>query len=85
MARCQICGKGPAKGKKIIRTGTGKWIKKRVAVRRMPNLQRATILEKGKKRKIRVCTGCLKKLRKEGRLLGSESRGKGNLAKTKVE
>ncbi|MBP8590924.1 50S ribosomal protein L28 [Candidatus Shapirobacteria bacterium] len=83
MARCQICGKGPAKGKRIIRTGTGKWIKKRVEVRRMPNLQKATILEKGEEKKIRVCTGCLKKLKKEGKLVGNG--GKGNLAKAKVE
>ena len=54
MARCQICGKGPAKGRKIIRTGTGKWVKKRVKVMRLPNLQKVTVFEKGEKKEIKV-------------------------------
>ncbi|PIS15347.1 50S ribosomal protein L28 [Candidatus Shapirobacteria bacterium CG09_land_8_20_14_0_10_38_17] len=69
MARCQICGKKPVRGNKVIRTGTGKWIKKRVAVLRKPNLQSVTIIKDGQKKKLRVCAKCLKKLRKEGKLV----------------
>ena len=85
MARCQICGKGPAKGRKIIRTGTGKWVKKRVKVVRLPNLQKVTVLENGEKKKIKVCTGCLGKLKKEGRLVTDGGRGKSQLAEAKVK
>jgi len=56
MARCQICGKKPVKGNKVIRTGTGKWIKKRVPVVRKPNLQTITIIKNGQKKKMRICT-----------------------------
>ena len=68
MARCQICGKKPVKGNKVIRTGTGKWIKKRVPVVRKPNLQTITIIKNGQKKKMRICTKCLKRLKKEGKL-----------------
>ena len=85
MARCQICGKGPAKGRKIIRTGTGKWVKKRVKVVRLPNLQKVTVLENGEKKKIKVCVGCLGKLKKEGRLAIDGGRGKSQLAEAKVK
>ena len=85
MARCQICGKGPAKGRKIIRTGTGKWVKKRVKVMRLPNLQKVTVFEKGEKKKIKVCTGCLGKLKKEGRLVADGGRGKRQLTEAKVK
>jgi len=76
MARCQICGKKPVKGNKVIRTGTGKWIKKRVSVVRKPNLQSVTIVEGGQKKKLRVCTKCLKKLKKEGKLINSKGKVK---------
>jgi len=76
MARCQICGKKPVKGNKVIRTGTGKWIKKRVPVVRKPNLQLVTIIEGSQKKKLRVCTKCLKKLKKEGKLIGSKRKVK---------
>jgi large subunit ribosomal protein L28 len=85
MTRCQICGKGPAKGRKIIRTGTGKWVKKRVKVMRLPNLQKVTVFEKGEKKKIKVCTSCLGKLKKEGRLAIDGDRGKSQLAEAKVK
>ena len=85
MARCQICGKGPAKGRKIIRTGTGKWVKKRVKVVRLPNLQKVTVFEKGEKKKIKVCIGCLGKLKKEGRLAIDGERGKSQVVEAKVK
>ena len=76
MARCQICGKKPVKGNKVIRTGTGKWIKKRVSVVRKPNLQSVTIVKDGQKKKLRVCTKCLKRLRREGKLINSKGKVK---------
>jgi ribosomal protein L28 len=67
--RCQICHKKPVVGNKVIRTGTGKWIKKRVKVVRKPNLQKATLLlSSGQEKKILVCTACLKKLKKTGQI-----------------
>jgi ribosomal protein L28 len=66
--RCQICHKKPVVGNKVIRTGTGKWIKKRVKVVRKPNLQKATLLSSGQEEKIIVCTACLKKLKKTGQV-----------------
>jgi len=76
MARCQICGKKPVKGNKVIRTGTGKWIKKRVSVVRKPNLQSVTIMKNGQKRKMRICAKCLKRLKKEGKLINSKGKVK---------
>jgi large subunit ribosomal protein L28 len=66
--RCQVCGKKPVVGNKLIRTGTGKWIKKRVKKVRKPNLQKATLLVSGKEKKVLVCTSCLKKLKKTGQV-----------------
>ena len=69
MARsCYICGKKPERGRKILRTGTGKWIKRRVPRRRRPNLQKITLLAQEGKKKVFVCAKCLKRLKKEGRV-----------------
>jgi len=66
--RCQICYKGPSHGNKVIRTGTGKWIKKRVKKIRKPNLQKVTIVENGEEKKLIVCAKCLKRLKKEDKV-----------------
>jgi len=66
--RCQICHKKPAVGNRVIRTGTGKWIKKRVKVVRKPNLQKVTLVVSGREKKMIVCASCLKKLKKEGKV-----------------
>jgi len=42
--RCQTCNKKAVVGNKVIRTGTGKWIKKRVKVTRKPNLQKVVLM-----------------------------------------
>jgi len=64
---CQICGKGPHSGRSIKRRGLAKkkggagqkitGITKR---RFLPNLQTAKVLIKGKPKRIRICTKCLK-------------------------
>ncbi|MDD3679325.1 MAG: L28 family ribosomal protein [Candidatus Shapirobacteria bacterium] len=66
--KCQVCAKKPVVGNKVIRTGTGKWIKKRVKVVRKPNLQKTTLLVSGQEKKTIVCTSCLKRFKKEGKV-----------------
>ena len=55
MARvCQICGKRPSVGYKVspsYRHTKRRW---------RPNLQRVTALVNGKRKKIRVCTSCIR-------------------------
>ena len=64
---CEICGKGPVRGNRIVRHGLAK--KKggiglhttAVTPRRFhPNLQRIKVNQKGTIRTIRVCMSCLK-------------------------
>ncbi len=52
--RCDICGKGPVTGNRISHAHN---VNKR---RWMPNLQRVNAVVDGKKKKIRVCTRCLR-------------------------
>jgi large subunit ribosomal protein L28 len=64
---CEICGKGPSAGRTIMRRGLAKkkggvgqritGITKR---RFLPNLKNVRVLIKGKTKKIKVCTKCLK-------------------------
>lgn len=52
--RCEICGKGPIFGHNISHSH-------RVTNRRWnPNLQRVRAIVNGKRKRIRVCTECLK-------------------------
>ncbi|MGQ9617958.1 MAG: 50S ribosomal protein L28 [Candidatus Aminicenantia bacterium] len=52
--RCEICGKGPIFGHNISHSH-------RVTNRRWnPNLQRVHAIIDGKRKRIRVCTQCLK-------------------------
>lgn len=51
---CHICGKGPATGNRVSHANN------RTKRRFMPNLQRVRILEEGVRRRVRVCTVCLK-------------------------
>lgn len=65
--RCEICGKGPAAGRRIKRRGLAKkkggvgqritGISKR---RFLPNLKMVRAIVDGKKKRIKVCTKCLK-------------------------
>ena len=52
---------------------------------RLPNLQKVTVFEKGEKKEIKVCTGCLGKLKKEGRLAIDGGRGKSQLIEAKAK
>jgi len=56
MARCEICNKGPQFGHNVshsMRHTKRQW---------KPNIQKTTIIEKGRKRTIKVCSRCLRTL-----------------------
>jgi len=64
---CEICGKGPRSGCRIVRHGLAKkkggiglhttGVTKR---RFLPNLQKIKVVEKGRTLSRKVCTSCLK-------------------------
>lgn len=52
---CEICGKHPVSGHSISHSH-------RVTLRKFrPNIQKVTIVQNGRKKKMNVCTRCLKK------------------------
>ncbi len=51
---CEVCGRGPDYGHTVSHSG------KRTARIRAPNLQRVHAVVNGVRRRIRVCTRCLK-------------------------
>lgn len=57
---CYVCNKGPTTGNRVSNANN------RNKRRFMPNLQLIRILEEGRRRKVRVCTRCIKagKIRK---------------------
>lgn len=57
---CYVCGKGPQTGNSVSPANN------RTKRRTLPNLQKVRILEDGAKKKVRVCTRCIKagKIRK---------------------
>lgn len=69
--KCEICGKSVSVGRsqKHRRGVAGKRWKNRVqSTRRVfrPNLQKKTLIIAGEKKKMRICTKCLKKIKKDG-------------------
>jgi large subunit ribosomal protein L28 len=58
MAKCEICGKTPQFGHNV--SHSMRHTKRQFKV----NVQKTTIIEDGKMRKIKVCTRCLRTLRK---------------------
>ncbi len=57
-ARCDICGKGPIFGNRVSHSH-------RITRRSWrPNLHKVTVLINGEKKRIRVCTKCLRKVQK---------------------
>lgn len=68
---CEICDKSTVVGRsqKHKRGVAGKrWRKRAQATRRVfrPNLQRVTLTISGERKKMRICTKCLKKIKKDG-------------------
>ena len=51
---CHVCGRGPGSGHRVSNANN------RTKRRFMPNLQRVRILEDGTRRRVKVCTRCLK-------------------------
>lgn len=66
--RCDICGKGPLKGRMYARSGkakkeggVGKRILSKTNRRFLPNLQRVRVVLQGRIQSILACTKCMKK------------------------
>lgn len=58
MAKCEICGKGSQFGHHVSHS-------KHATNRRWkPNIQKVTVMENGRKRKINICTRCLRTMHK---------------------
>lgn len=51
---CYVCGKGPRTGNNVSHANN------KTKRRFMPNLQRIRIVEDSTKRRVRVCTRCIK-------------------------
>ncbi len=58
MAKCEMCGKSPRFGHNVSHS--------KVRTKRMwkPNIQKVTIIEGGRTRKVRICAKCLKALQR---------------------
>ncbi len=58
MAKCEVCGKGPAFGHNVSHS--------KVATKRkfQPNVQRKRVMLDGKWQRVRICTRCLRTLTK---------------------
>ena len=64
---CEICGKGPAMGRRLVyrglakrKGGIGKKITGITKRRFLPNLQKIKVLYNGSVRRMRVCTSCIR-------------------------
>ncbi len=59
---CAICGKGPQYGQNIRHVHSGSWALRAPRTKRrwLPNLQSARIMVNDEKKRIKVCTRCLK-------------------------
>jgi len=59
MARkCEICGKGPQFGNRVSHSN------KKTRHKFNPNIQNVTLEINGVKRKVKICTSCLRSLKK---------------------
>ena len=71
---CENCGKGTVMGRhhKHKRGVAGKrWLKRTTPVPRTfkVNLQKATVLVSGVSKQMRICTSCIKKFKKVGKIV----------------
>jgi large subunit ribosomal protein L28 len=58
MARCELCGKGPQFGHNVSHS------KRRTNRMWHPNIQKTTIYEGNRRRRVYVCINCLRTLKK---------------------
>ncbi len=70
MAICFNCEKGSMKGMSHTHhrgVAGGRWKKRAPHTAKLfkPNLQKITILEEGKEKKINICSKCLKRIKKD--------------------
>lgn len=70
MNRCYHCGKGVLFGRRHTHhrgVAGGRWKKRAPKTRRIfePNLQRVDIIESGKVKRVKLCTKCLKRIKKD--------------------
>ena len=67
---CFHCGKTVIFGRSHTHhrgVAGGRWKKRAPKTRRIfkPNLQKVTILEKGKEKRVKLCTKCIKRIKKD--------------------
>lgn len=70
MNTCYHCGKGILYGRSHTHhrgVAGGRWKKRATKTQRLfkPNLQKVEILEKGKEFKVKLCTKCIKRVKKD--------------------
>lgn len=70
MAICYHCGKGVMHGRSHTHkrgVAGGRWKKKAPKTLRLfrPNIQKATIIENGKQKSVKLCAKCLKRIKKD--------------------
>ena len=70
---CDICAKSALKGN-LVKRGIGRRVTRRTITRQEPNLFEKKILVDGQNIKVKICSSCLKRLKKEIRDLDSESK-----------
>lgn len=56
--KCEICGKGPLFGHNVSHS------KHRTNRRFLPNIHPATVVIKGERKRVNICTSCLRTLNK---------------------
>ena len=67
---CFHCGKGVVFGRSHTHhrgVAGGRWKKRAPKTRKifLPNLQKVSIIEKGKEKRVKLCTKCLKRIKKD--------------------
>ena len=58
MAKFEICGKGPSFGHNVSHSNV------KTKRRWMPNIQKVSVYQEGKRQRMKVCTRCLRTLNK---------------------
>ena len=62
-AVCELCGKRVITGRRVARTGTRGWVKRRSKRVFKPNLRRVRVMVDGKMKRMKLCAKCLKSRR----------------------